>query len=58
MSFTTAEDAISTSRKVQLEGASSPTDLLVGLDTTAPEACKTGLFAPARHHPAWALAID
>lgn len=43
--YATSEDAISTLRKVQLEGASSPADLVVGLDTaTAPEARSTGLF--------------
>jgi len=46
VSFATSEDAITTLRKVQLEGATSPADLVVGLDTaTAPEARKTGLFA-------------
>jgi len=45
VNFTTSEDAISTLRKVQLEGPASPADLVVGLDTaTAPEARKTGLF--------------
>ncbi len=43
--FTTSEDAISTLRKVQLEGSASPADMVIGLDTaTAPEARKTGLF--------------
>lgn len=45
--FTTSEDAISTLRKVQLEGASTKADLVVGLDTaTSGEARATGLFAP------------
>ena len=45
--FSTAEDAISTLRKVQLEGASSIADVIVGLDTaTSGEARATGLFAP------------
>jgi thiamine transport system substrate-binding protein len=45
--YTTAEDAIATLRKVQLEGATTPADVVVGLDTaTAPEARLTGLFAP------------
>lgn len=44
--FVTAEDAISTLRKLQLEGSSSPADLVVGLDTaTMGEARATGLFA-------------
>jgi thiamine transport system substrate-binding protein len=47
VNYTTAEDAISTLRKVQLEGATTPADVVVGLDTaTAPEARATGLFAP------------
>lgn len=46
VNYATSEDAISTLRKVQLEGPASPADLVVGLDTaTAPEARKTGLFA-------------
>jgi thiamine transport system substrate-binding protein len=46
VNFSASEDAISTLRKVQLEGATSPADVVVGLDTaTAPEARKTGLFA-------------
>lgn len=46
VNFSTSEDAITTLRKVQLEGPASPADLLVGLDTaTAPEARETGLFA-------------
>ncbi len=45
--FTTAEDAISTLRKVQLEGAATKADVVVGLDTaTSGEARSTGLFAP------------
>jgi thiamine transport system substrate-binding protein len=43
--YATSEDAISTLRKVQLEGPATPADLVVGLDTaTAPEARSTGLF--------------
>jgi thiamine transport system substrate-binding protein len=46
VNFTTSEDAISTLRKVQLEGATTKADVLVGLDTaTAGEARSTGLFA-------------
>lgn len=45
--FSTSEDAISTLRKLQLEGAATKADVVVGLDTaTAPEARSTGLFAP------------
>jgi len=45
--FSAAEDAISTLRKVQLEGASTKADVVVGLDTaTMGEARATGLFAP------------
>jgi thiamine transport system substrate-binding protein len=45
--FTTAEDAISTLRKVQLEGPATRADVVLGLDTaTAPEARATGLFVP------------
>lgn len=45
--FSTGEDAISVLRKVQLEGATTKADVVVGLDTaTAPEARATGLFAP------------
>lgn len=45
--FTTADDAISTLRRVQLEGATTEADLVVGLDTAiAGEARATGLFAP------------
>jgi thiamine transport system substrate-binding protein len=45
VNFSGSEDAIATLRKVQLEGAASPADVVVGLDTaTAPEARKTGLF--------------
>jgi len=45
--FTTADDAISVLRKVQLEGPATKADMIVGLDTaTAPEARATGLFAP------------
>lgn len=47
VTFTTAEDAISTLRKVQLEGTSTKADVVVGLDTaTSGEARATGLFAP------------
>jgi thiamine transport system substrate-binding protein len=45
--FTTADDAISTLRRVQLEGSTTEADLVVGLDTAiAGEARATGLFAP------------
>ncbi len=45
--FSTAEDAISTLRKVQLEGAATKADVVVGLDTaTSGDARSTGLFAP------------
>lgn len=45
--FTTTEDAISTLRKVQLEGAATEADIVLGLDTAiAGEARATGLFAP------------
>lgn len=45
--FTTSEDAISTLRKVQLEGTATRADMIVGLDTAvAGEARATGLFAP------------
>jgi thiamine transport system substrate-binding protein len=45
--FNTADDAISTLRRVQLEGATTRADLIVGLDTAiAGEARATGLFAP------------
>ena len=47
VSFTTGEDAISTLCKVQLEGAATRADVVVGLDTaTMGEARATGLFAP------------
>ncbi len=47
VNFTTGEDAISTLRKVQLEGAQTRADVVVGLDTaTMGEARDTGLFAP------------
>ena len=46
VNFVTSEDAISTLRKLQLEGATSSADVVVGLDTaTAGEARATGLFA-------------
>lgn len=45
--FTTADDAISTLRRVQLEGETTEADLVVGLDTAiAGEARATGMFAP------------
>jgi thiamine transport system substrate-binding protein len=45
--FTTSEDAISTLRKVQLEGTATRADVVLGLDTAiAGEARATGLFAP------------
>ncbi len=45
--FVAAEDAISTLRRVQLEGATTKADVLVGLDTfIAGDARATGLFAP------------
>jgi thiamine transport system substrate-binding protein len=45
--FVTSDDAISTLRKVQLEGATTTADVIVGLDTaTSGEARATGLFAP------------
>lgn len=45
--YSASEDAISTLRKVQLEGASTKADVVLGLDTsTAGEARATGLFAP------------
>jgi len=45
--FSTADDAIAVLRKVQLEGASTKADMIVGLDTaTSAEARATGLFAP------------
>lgn len=45
--FTTADDAISTLRRVQLEGETTEADLIVGLDTAiAGEARATGLFEP------------
>lgn len=46
VNFTTAEDAVSTLRKVQLEGPATPADVVVGLDTaTMGTARATGLFA-------------
>lgn len=45
--FVTADDAISALRRVQLEGATTEADVLVGLDTAiAGEARATGLFEP------------
>jgi thiamine transport system substrate-binding protein len=45
--YNTGEDAIATLRKVQLEGASTKADVVVGLDTaTSGDARATGLFAP------------
>jgi thiamine transport system substrate-binding protein len=44
--FSTGEDAISTLRKVQLEGTATKADVVVGLDTaTMGDARATGLFA-------------
>jgi thiamine transport system substrate-binding protein len=45
VSYASSEDAISTLRKLQLEGSATTADVVVGLDTaTAPQARKTGLF--------------
>ncbi len=45
--FTTTEDAISTLRKVQLEGNATKADIVLGLDTSiSGEARATGLFSP------------
>lgn len=45
--FSTGEDAISTLRKVQLEGAATKADVVVGLDTaTMGDARATDLFSP------------
>lgn len=45
--YVTSDDAIATLRKIQLEGATTKADVLVGLDTAiAGEARATGLFAP------------
>lgn len=45
--YVTAEDAIATLRKVQLEGETTNADVIVGLDDAiAGEARATGLFAP------------
>ncbi len=45
--YTAIEEAIGALRRIQLEGATSEADLLIGLDTaTVPEAHGTGLFAP------------
>jgi thiamine transport system substrate-binding protein len=47
LEFITAEDAIATLRRVQLEGTTTTADVIVGLDTAiAGEARATGLFAP------------
>ncbi|WP_417308420.1 thiamine ABC transporter substrate binding subunit [Devosia sp.] len=47
LEFTTSADAISTLRKLQLEGKTTTADVVIGLDTaTAGEARATGLFAP------------
>lgn len=44
--YVTSDDAIATLRKIQLEGATTTADVLVGLDTAiAGEARATGLFA-------------
>src|SRR5687768_14224037 len=45
--FVTAEDAIATLRRVQLEGETTEADVIVGLDTAiAGEARATALFVP------------
>jgi thiamine transport system substrate-binding protein len=45
--FVTSDDSIATLRKIQLEGATTTADVLLGLDTaTSGEARATGLFAP------------
>jgi len=55
--YVTAEDAISALRRVQLEGATTNADAVVGLDTfIAGEARATGLFAP--HGLTLDLAMD
>jgi len=47
VNFVATDDAISTLRRVQLEGETTGADLIVGLDTfIAGEARATGLFAP------------
>lgn len=47
VAFVAAEDSISALRRIQLEGATTHADALVGLDTfIADEARATGLFAP------------
>ena len=47
VSYVGADDAISALRRVQLEGATTTADLVVGLDTfIAGDARATGLFAP------------
>lgn len=47
VTFEASEDAISTLRKLQLEGDTSPADVILGLDTaTYGEARRTGLIAP------------
>lgn len=47
VAFSAAADGVSMLRRVQLEGATTETDLLIGLDTNiAGEARATGLFAP------------
>lgn len=47
LQYVTSSDAIATLRRVQLEGAASPADVILGLDTAiAGEARATGLFAP------------
>jgi len=47
VAFVAAEDSISALRRIQLEGATTRADALVGLDTfIADEARATGLFAP------------
>jgi len=46
LNFIAADDSISTLRKVQLEGAETKADIVLGLDTNITEEAKsTGLFA-------------
>jgi thiamine transport system substrate-binding protein len=47
LTFVAVDSAVGALRRIQLEGATSPADVLVGLDTSiAGEARATGLFAP------------
>lgn len=47
INFVTADDGIAALRRVQLEGATTEADMILGLDTAiAGEARATGLFAP------------